>query len=110
MSTIKVSVSSELYRDYGGVAQRWLVVHSEELENRAAERLQHKLAEREKELGRGLRRLCRQEFACQTDATEAAEAFATSHLDHRHRLTETRIEEVAYYGKRGRPAAGTKSA
>jgi transposase len=98
---------AELESDYGGVAQRWLVVHSDELQKRATERLQRGLDQREKELDRGLRRLCRQEFACREDATEAAEAFAAEHLDDHHRLSETRIEEVAHYAKRGRPAAGT---
>jgi transposase len=98
---------AELESDYGGVAQRWLVVHSDELQKRAAERLQRGLDQREKELDRGLRRLCRQEFACREDAAEAAETFAAEYLDDHHRLSETRIEEVAHYGKRGRPAAGT---
>lgn len=98
---------AELESDYGGVAQRWLVVHSDELQKRATERLQRGLDQREKELDRGLRRLCRQEFACREDAAEAAETFAAEYLDDHHRLSETRIEEVAHYGKRGRPAAGT---
>lgn len=98
---------AELESDYGGVAQRWLVVHSDELHKRATERLQRGLDQREKELDRGLRRLCRQEFACREDAAEAAETFAAEYLDDHHRLSETRIEEVAHYGKRGRPAAGT---
>lgn len=98
---------AELESDYGGVAQRWLVVHSDELHKRATERLQRGLDQREKELDRGLRRLCRQEFACREDAAEATETFAAEYLDDHHRLSETRIEEVAHYGKRGRPAAGT---
>jgi transposase len=98
---------AELESNYGGLAQRWLVVHSDELEKKASERLGRNLVEREKELERKLRRLSRQEFFCRQDAREAAEAFAAEHLDEHHRLTETHIEEVAYYGKRGRPAAGS---
>ena len=98
---------AEVESDYGGVAQRWLVVHSEELERRAAERLQKSLDQREKELNRELRRLCRQEFACREDAAEAAEAFACR-LDDHHRLTEPHIEEIAHYTRRGRPAKGTE--
>lgn len=98
---------AELGSDYGGVSQRWLVVHSEKLQEAATERLQRNLSQREKELDRVLRRLRRLEFACHKDAREAAEAFAAEHLDDRHRLSETRIKEVAYYGRRGRPAEGT---
>ncbi len=99
---------AELESNYGGVAQRWLVVHSEQLEKAAAERLQWRLCRREKKLSKKLSRLCRSKFACHKDATEAAEAFAAEHLDSHHRLTQTRIKEVAYYGKRGRPAQGTE--
>lgn len=98
---------AELQSNYGGVAQRWLVVHSEKLQEAATERLGRNLSQREKELDRVLRRLCRTEFACYKDATEAAEAFAAEHLDDHHRMSEVRIEEVAHYGKRGRPAAGS---
>lgn len=98
---------AELESDYGGVSQRWVVVHGEQLEKAATERLQRKLCQQEKELDRKLRRLCRVEFSCHKDAREAAEAFTAEHLDERHRLSETRIEEVAYYGRRGRPGAGT---
>lgn len=98
---------AELESDYGGVVQRWLVVHSDELEKAAAERLQRGLEHSEKDLHRELRSLWRSEFACRTDASEAAEAFAASRLDDYHRLTETHIEEVAHYAKPGRPAAGS---
>ena len=99
---------AELESNYGGVAQRWLVVHSDELQKKAAERLGRDLDQREKKLERELSRLRQQEFACQTDATEAAEAFTAEHLDNRHRLSGTHIEEVAHYAKPGRPAAGTQ--
>ena len=99
---------AELESDYGGVAQRWLVVHSEQLKKAAAESLQRRLCRREKELSKKLSRLGRARFACRQDATEAAEAFAAEHLNTHHRLSSTRITEVAYYGKPGRPAEGTE--
>jgi hypothetical protein len=42
--------------DYGGVGQRWLVVHSEELEKAARQRLERRLQRRERELERELER------------------------------------------------------
>jgi transposase len=99
---------AQIESNYGGVDQRWMVVHSEELQKAAGERLQRHLARREKELGRELSRLVRKTFACQADATEAAEAFAAEHLENHHRLANPRIVTVARYGKRGRPAKGAE--
>lgn len=99
--------------DYGGVRQRWLVVHSEELEQAARERLEKRLRRRERELNSELRRLVggsrKKTFACQADALEAAEAFAAEHLrgkHHRFVADPPQIVEVRYYGKPGRPARG----
>ncbi len=113
------SASHEGYRfaqtrsDYGGVEQRWLVVHSEELEKAARERLERRLARRERELGGELRRRLlggKKTFACRTDALEAAEAFAVEHLGKHHRfaLDPPEIVEVPYYGKPGRPTKGAE--
>lgn len=99
---------AQIESDYGGLSQRWLVVHSEELEKVAGQRLERRLLRQEKGLNRELSRLSRSRFACRQDATEAAEAFAAEHLDNHHRLSSTRIIEVAHYGKRGRPAKGTE--
>jgi transposase len=43
--------------DYGGVGQRWLVVHSEELEKAARQRLERRLQRRERQLEREYWRL-----------------------------------------------------
>ncbi len=99
--------------DYGGVEQRWLVVHSEELEQAAHQRLQRGLAQRERELEAELKRrlLSRKvSFACRRDAEEAVEAFAAEHLGKHHRLAtgSPRIIEEARYGKPGRPSKGTE--
>lgn len=95
--------------DYGGVAQRWLIVHSEELRKAASERLERHLSLRQKELGRQLSRLSHKTFACRADAFQAAEAFAAEHLEkHYYRLDDPQIVTVARYGKRGRPAKGAE--
>lgn len=97
--------------DYGGVGQRWLVVHSEELEKAARERLERRLQRRERELEREYSRLVGvKTFACQADALAAAQAFAAKNLGQHHRLASPpRVVEVASYGnKRGRPAKGVE--
>lgn len=114
------SVSYEGYRfartrsDYGGVEQRWLVVHSGELEKAARERLERRLRRRERELDGELRRRLlgrKKTFACRADALEAAEAFAVECLRgkyHRFVSDPPEIVEVPYYGKPGRPAKGAE--
>lgn len=98
--------------NYGGIEQRWLVVHSEELEKTVRERLERRLRRRERELAGELKRLLvgsKKTFACQADALEAAEAFAAEHLrgkHHRFVADPPEIVEVCYYGKPGRPAKG----
>jgi len=99
---------AEIESDYGRVAQRWMVVHSEELQKAASGRLERRLSRREKELGRELSRLRSKTFACRADATEAAEAFAAEHLKNHHRLADQQIVAVARYGKRGRPTKGAE--
>jgi transposase len=99
---------AQIESDYGGISQRWLLVHSEQLEKVAGQRLERRLLRQEKGLNRELSRMGRSRFACRQDAAEAAEAFAAEHLDNHHRLSSTRIIEVAHYGKRGRPAKGTE--
>ena len=101
--------------DYGGVGQRWLVVHSEELEKAARQRLERRLQRRERELERELEReysrlVGAKTFACQADALAAAQAFAAKNLGQHHRLgSAPRVVEVASYGnKRGRPARGVE--
>jgi transposase len=45
---------AEIESDYGGVSQRWLVVHSEDLQKATNERLERCLLQRERELNREL--------------------------------------------------------
>jgi transposase len=100
--------------DYGGVEQRWLVVHSEGLEQAARQRLERSLAQRERELATELKRelLARKvSFACRADAEEAIEAFAAERLGKHHRLSgdyPPEIVEEAHYEKPGRPAKGAE--
>src|SRR5829696_1250921 len=101
--------------EHGGVQQRWLVIHSEELQKAARERLERRLLRRERELDAQLKRflLARKiSFACRADAEEAVETFAAEHLAKGYyRLAvdpPPEIVEEVRYGKPGRPAKGTE--
>ena len=102
---------AEAKSEHGGVKQRWLVVHSEELEKAARQRLERRLLLRERELEGELKRLLlarKVSFACRADAEEAVETFAAEHLRGKkgyHRLAAAsppfEIVEEARYAKPG---------
>jgi len=93
----------ELGTTYGGVRQRWLVVWSEQAEQRERATL-HKRVSREREKAeQAWKRLVRCEFASREAAEEAVGQWMGQWAYHR---VEVRYREVAHYGRRGRPAAG----
>jgi transposase len=90
---------------YGRVAQRWLLVYSEQ-RRAASQRTVDKqwLKQSDKE-SKTFRQLCRTTFACEADAQQALTAFA-------HRLETTvlyqaTISPLVRYAKRGRPGQST---
>jgi len=108
---------AEAKSEHGGVKQRWLLIHSEELEKAARQRLERRLLRRERELDGELKRLLlarKVSFACRADAEEAVETFAAEHLRGKkgyHRLAAASLPEIveeARYAKPGRPAKGAE--
>ncbi|MFB6232280.1 MAG: IS1634 family transposase [Salinibacter sp.] len=61
--------------EYGGVRQRWLVVHSEAAEARAKESAANRRDREHKEEKREFRELLAREFSCREDAKKALSAF-----------------------------------
>jgi transposase len=61
--------------EYGGVEQRWLVVHSEAAEARAKESAVNRRDREHKEEKRKFRELLAREFSCREDAKKALSAF-----------------------------------
>ena len=61
--------------EYGGVEQRWLLVYSEEAEERAKERVEEKVAKQHEEEEKAFSELTDREFACREDAEQALEEF-----------------------------------
>ena len=89
---------------YAGIRQRWLVVFSREARQRAEKTLQRQhLRQGEAEL-KAFDTLCRQGFACETDAQAALDAFTKA-----LKLTavaEGRVAARTRHAKKGRPAKG----
>lgn len=91
--------------DYGGVAQRWLVVFSTAAYDRETETFARQLARAKAQAEAALAKLSGQTFACRPDAEQALAKAAASW---RYHLPEVTIEPVMGYGKPGRPAKGIR--
>jgi transposase len=96
---------AETKSEYGGVAQRWVVVESSERQKAQNERLEKKLEELDEQLERRLRQLRRERFNCQADARKALQGFAENLGDY-HLLIEGELIPVRSYQKPGRPSKG----
>jgi transposase len=89
--------------NYGGVAQKWVLVHSEEMAKKHEITWSRKIEKEKLKAGIALRKLCRREFACEEDALRESskwiEGFPQLEFDG---LAVVREEKPAEK-KRGRP-------
>ena len=92
--------------DYGGVAQRWLLVYSKQAYRREKNTLDKKLAKQEEQLDKALWHLGNQSFACEADALAALKP-----LQKKYPLfaIAARTEAIEKHTDRGRPRAGAKT-
>jgi len=67
--------AEECRSEYGGVEQRWLVVYSEEAEERARESAYEKVQKQHEEETKAFSKLTDRTFACREDAEQALEEF-----------------------------------
>ena len=67
--------AEECRSEYGDVEQRWLVVHSEEADERARESACEKVQKEHEEEAKAFSKLTGREFACREDAEQALEEF-----------------------------------
>jgi transposase len=91
---------------YGGVAQRWVLIHSEHRRPQAQRTVdKHLLTQSTDEL-KAFKKLCRAAFACEADAQQALAAFA--HGLHATALSAVAIRVRPRYRVRGRPGQGAQ--
>ena len=94
--------------EYGGIEQKWVVVHSSEMQKRKDVTFEKKIKRIVKEAQKELKDLKKIEFACEEDATAALERWKK---ENPHCLLETvEISTVSTRenGKRGRPKKDEK--
>lgn len=91
--------------DYGGVEQRWLVVYSEQAEKRELKRLDKQVARAARNLEKTLKKLHKQEFACEKDVENAVARLSKKLKWHR---LEATYHPIKKHSKHGRPPKGTQ--
>ena len=96
-----LSVRSE----FGGVAQRWLVVFSPQSWEREKRTFEKSLGKERQKREAEWKHLRNREFACEADARKAAERFAAT-LRYQRLCYEVRVKES--YSAKGRPKQGTQ--
>lgn len=88
--------------DYGGVAQKWLLVRSEQARKREGHNLNKRMLKTAEQERKSFKQLCQQEFACALDAEKALEQW-------RQKQTFCdvvgQVSRVPVYSGKGRPAA-----
>lgn len=86
---------------YAGVAQRWVLVYSEQAQQREMKTFTKNLAKRTEKTEKKLWHLGNREFACEADARKEADRFSKSL---RYHSIDYRLECKLRYEKKGRPA------
>jgi transposase len=90
---------------YGGVEQRWMLIHSEPRQPHAQRTVDKQLLKQSEQEVKAFKQLCRTAFACEADAQQALATFAQS-LQATF-VAQSTVHPVRRYAKRGRPGPGT---
>jgi transposase len=91
---------------YGGVEQRWVLIHSEPRQPQAQRTVDKQLLKHSAQEVKGFKKLCRTAFACEADAQQALASFAQD-LQATFLATST-VRVRPRYDKRGRPGEGAQ--
>jgi transposase len=91
---------------YGGVEQRWVLIHSELRQPQAQRTVDKQWRKQSADEGKAFKTLCRTAFACEADARQALARFA--HDVQTTFLSDSTISPMPQYGKRGRPGPGAQ--
>jgi transposase len=91
---------------YGGVAQRWVLLYSEQRQPQAQRTVDKQWRKQSDQEVKAFRTLCRTAFACEADAQQALARFARDVQT--TFLSESTVCPTPHYGKRGRPGPGAQ--
>ena len=91
---------------YGGVAQRWVLIYSEQRQPQAQRTVDKQWRKQSDQEVKAFKTLCRTAFACAADAQQALTRFVAG-LQTTF-LHDSTVCPTPHYGKRGRPSPGTQ--
>jgi transposase len=91
---------------YGGVEQRWVLIHSEPRQPQAQRTVDKQWLKQSAQEGKAFKTLCRTAFACEADAQQALTRFVAG-LQTTF-LHDSTVCPTPHYGKRGRPGPGAQ--
>ena len=86
---------------YGGIKQKWLVVRSEQATKREQHSLDKRMLKWAEQSRKTFKKLCQQEFACETDAKQAINQWQQKQPTI---AAQTQITKVPVYKGSGRPS------
>jgi transposase len=92
--------------NYGGVEQRWVLIHSEPRQPQAQRTVDKQWLKQSADEVKAFKTLCRTAFACEADAHQALARF--THDLQTTFLHASTISPTPQYGKRGRPGPGAQ--
>jgi transposase len=96
MNSLTEGYRGKEYRsEYGDVQQRWLVVYSEEAEERARGSVEDQVQREHEEEAKAFSELAEREFACQEDTEKALEEFEADLKA--SEFTEKRVQQAPHY-------------
>ncbi|MGJ5675650.1 MAG: IS1634 family transposase [Nostochopsis sp.] len=93
--------------EYGKIKQRWLIIESEERKKSSIQQVKKQVDKQSEKAQASLRKLSRQDFACQADAKIAIEKLSSSWKY--HQIKEIEYSEKAEYTKVGRPSKSSEN-
>ena len=96
----------ELPSTYGGVEQRWVLIHSEPRQAQVQRTVDQQLRRQSDQDVKALKKLCGVTFACEADARQALATFAQDLQA--TCLGASTVRATPRYGKRGRPGQGVQ--
>lgn len=91
----------EIESNYANVKQRWMIVFSEKAYEKESKNIDKKILKAEEKHRLELKKLCRREYSCQSDALKDLKRFEKSLKYHNCHFKN--LKEKASIGKSGRP-------
>ena len=96
----------EVKSSYGGIAQTWVLIQSEEMKKRKEKTYDKNIEKNLKAAQKSINKLKKMKYACYEDAKRAANAWLSKHQSYQFEELSIEAKSRRMNGKRGRPKKG----